>query len=263
MAQKKVFASRSLPVQITLTGRPAISVIIPTKNEEKLLERCLQQFTPEIKNRYALELIVSDGGSTDDTMGIATAYADYIATHIDPWRQTIAEGRNRGAQMAHADLLLFLNADSCLSSVGPFLERAIQRFAVDESLSAIATRVEVEPTERKWSEVIFHGYFNRYVKYANVLGLGMGRGECQIVRRKAFEALKGYNAEMAAGEDFDLYRRLRSIGRVRYDNQLLVFESPRRYRKYGYAHVYFDWIRNGVAVLLRHRSSDQIWEEVR
>ncbi len=263
MAQKKVFASRSLPVQITLTGRPAISVIIPTKNEEKLLERCLQQFTPEIKSRYSLEVIVSDGGSSDDTMGIATAYADYIATHFEPWRQTIAEGRNRGAQMAHADLLLFLNADSCLSNVGPFLDRAIQRFAVDESLSAIATRVEVQPTERRISDILFHAYFNRYVKYANVLGLGMGRGECQIVRRKAFEALKGYNPEMAAGEDFDLYRRLRSIGRVRYDNQLLVFESPRRYRKYGYARVYFDWIRNGVAVLLKHRSSDQVWEEVR
>jgi hypothetical protein len=91
----------------------------------------------------------------------------------------------------------------------------------------------------------------------------MGRGECQIVRRKAFEALKGYNAEMAAGEDFDLYRRLRSIGRVRYDHQLLVFESPRRYRKYGYLRVYFDWIRNGLAVLFKHRSFDQVWEEVR
>jgi len=263
MAQKKVYATRSLPVQITLTGRPVISIIIPTRNEEKILERCLQQFTPEIKSRYALEGIVSDGGSSDDTLGIATAYADYIATHDAPWRQTISEGRNRGAQLAHADLLLFLNADTYLSDVSKFLERAAQRFAVDESLSALATRVEVFPEERRWSDRLFHAYFNRYVKAANILGLGMGRGECQIVRRKAFEALKGYNAEMAAGEDFDLYRRLRAIGRVRYDHQLLVFESPRRYRKYGYARVYFDWIRNGLAVLVKHRSSDHIWEEVR
>ncbi|HWF43452.1 MAG TPA: glycosyltransferase [Candidatus Kapabacteria bacterium] len=263
MSQKKVYASRSLPVQITLTGRPVISVIIPAKNEEKILERCLQQFTPEVKARYPLEVIVSDGGSADNTIGIAAAYADYIATHEDPWRQTIAEGRNRGAQMAHADLLLFLNADTYIAEIDAFLERAIQRFAVDESLSALATRVEVVPEERKWSDVIFHGYFNRYVKYANRIGLGMGRGECQIVRRKAFEALKGYNARMAAGEDFDLYRRLRSIGRIRFDRQLLVYESPRRYRKYGYMHVYFDWIRNGFAVLFKHRSSDQVWEEVR
>ncbi len=263
MSQKKSSTSRSLPQQITITGRPLISVIVPTKHEEKILEVCLQQFSPEIRARFPMEIIVSDGGSIDNTIGIAAAYADYIATHDSPRRQTIAEGRNRGAQLAHADLLIFLNADTRFDNTAKFLERAVQRFAVDSSLSALACRVEVMPEERKLSDVLFHAYFNRYVKLLNLIGLGMGRGECQIVRRKAFEALKGYNPDMAAGEDFDLFRRLRSIGRVRYDHQLLVLESPRRYRKYGYIHVYLDWIRNGFAVMLKHRSSDQIWEEVR
>jgi glycosyltransferase involved in cell wall biosynthesis len=263
VAQKRTYRSRSLPVQITLPERPLVSVIIPTKNEEKLLEQCLQQFTAEIRARFSLEIIVSDGGSADETMGIATAYADFIATHDEPRRQTIAEGRNRGAEMARADLLIFLNADTLIPNMEDFFSRVSQRFAIDSSLAALATHVEVMPDERKWSDVLFHAYFNRYVKFANVLGLGMGRGECQIVRRSAFEALKGYNPAMAAGEDFDLYRRLRSMGRVRFDNQLLVYESPRRYRKYGYLHVYFDWIRNGFAVLFKHRSSDQVWEEVR
>jgi glycosyltransferase involved in cell wall biosynthesis len=251
------------PVQITLPEGPAMSIIIPTKNEEKLLERCLTQFTADLRRRFRLEIIVSDGGSTDDTMGIATAYADSLATHEGTWRQTIAEGRNRGAALARAELLIFINADTLLADAPKFLERAQQRFAVDESLAAIATRVHVFPEERKLSDRLFHAYFNRYVKYANAMGLGMGRGECQIVRRKAFEALRGYNPAMAAGEDFDLYRRLRSIGRIRFDKELLVYESPRRYRKYGYMHVYLDWIRNGFAVLFKHRSSDQVWEEVR
>jgi glycosyltransferase involved in cell wall biosynthesis len=250
-------------VQITLPERPLISVIIPTKNEEKLLEQCLQQFSAPIKTRFGIELIVSDGGSADNTIGIAAAYADFIATHEAPWRQTIAEGRNRGAELAHADLLIFLNADTMIADVGVFLDRVIQRFAVDERIAALATRVEVLPEERRWSDVLFHAYFNQYVKAANVIGLGMGRGECQIVRRKAFEALSGYNSRMAAGEDFDLFRRLRAMGSVKFDSKLLVYESPRRYRKYGYARVYLDWIRNGFAVLVRNRSANQVWEEVR
>jgi glycosyltransferase involved in cell wall biosynthesis len=253
----------SLPSIVGDADRPLISLIIPTKNEEKLLERCLQQFSAPIKSRFGIELIVSDGGSTDNTIGIAAAYADFIATHESPMRQTIAEGRNRGAELAHADLLVFLNADTLIADVGLFLDRVIQRFAVDERIAALATRVEVTPEERRWSDVVFHAYFNRYVKAANVIGLGMGRGECQIVKRKAFEALSGYNPRMAAGEDFDLFRRLRAIGSVKFDSELLVYESPRRYRKYGYARVYFDWIRNGFAVLVRHRSANQVWEEVR
>lgn len=263
MTPRRLYGVRQQPVQIAMPKGPVISVIIPTKNEEKLLERCLMQFTPELRRAFAMEIIVSDGGSSDDTLGIATAYADLIATHESPHRQTIAEGRNRGAALARADLLVFLNADTFIWNVEEFFERLITRFAVDSGLSAVATRVEVLPEERKWSDRIFHAYFNRYVRAANALGLGMGRGECQIVRRKAFLALRGYNPAMAAGEDFDLYRRLRSIGSVRFDHKLLVYESPRRYRRYGYARVYFDWIRNGFAVLLKHRSSDQVWEEVR
>ncbi|MEO6940476.1 MAG: glycosyltransferase [Candidatus Kapaibacterium sp.] len=264
MPPKKSSSAKGIRTKGTPLGAvTAISVIVPTKNEEKLLEQCLQQFSAPIRARFNLEVIVSDGGSSDNTLGIAAAYADFIATHIADHRQTIAEGRNRGAQLANAQLLIFINADTRFENTANFLERARQRFAVDQALAALASRVEVMPEERILSDKLFHGFFNRYVHLLNVIGLGMGRGECQIVRREAFEALRGYNNLMVAGEDFDLFKRLRSIGRVRYDHALLIFESPRRYRKYGYARVYFDWIRNGFAVLFKNKSVSQTWEEVR
>ena len=52
-----------------------ISVIVPTLNEEKLLERMLRQFTPSLVDRFGIELVVSDGGSVDRTLEIAAGHA--------------------------------------------------------------------------------------------------------------------------------------------------------------------------------------------
>lgn len=47
-----------------------ISVVIPTYDEEKVVVGCLKQFVP-LKKRFGLGLIVSDGGSSDNTVKIA------------------------------------------------------------------------------------------------------------------------------------------------------------------------------------------------
>jgi glycosyltransferase involved in cell wall biosynthesis len=241
-----------------------ISVIIPTLNEEKLLGGCLGLFTNEIHREFEIEIIISDGGSTDATLSIASYYTDRIALHEDILRrQTIAEGRNMGEKIASGDILVFLNADTRIPQTIDFFKRIVTLFSDDKSLVALAVKVEIIPEERKLSDMLFHGFFNQYVRLINLFGMGMGRGECQIVRHTAFDAIEGYNNNLAAGEDFDFYRRLHSIGKVKFDSRLLVYESPRRYRKYGYVKVYYDWVKNGLSVLFRKKSVSKIWEEVR
>ena len=52
----------------------------------------LKQFTPEIIQQYNLELIVSDGGSTDRTLEIARAYAHTVVENMERLKQTISLG---------------------------------------------------------------------------------------------------------------------------------------------------------------------------
>ncbi len=246
------------------SGKKQFSVIVPTRNEEKLLAHCLEQFPPELRAKYSLELIVSDAGSSDNTLGIAAAYADQLAVHQDETRrQTIAEGRNRGAAIASGSILIFLNADSRLADPAAFFDRVGIRFSLDASLAALAVKVQIFPEERRLSDRLFHSFFNLYVGFLNSLGIGAGRGECQIVRKDVFEAVKGYNIEYPAGEDFDLYNRISSFGKVVYDPKLLVYESPRRFRKYGYFSVYKSWVKNGVATFFSKKPASEVWEEVR
>lgn len=264
MKQEKNISRPKKVIRREGIGALRLSVVIPTKNEEKLLARCLEEFTPELKKEYNIELIVSDGGSSDATIGIAAAFADKIAVHDEKdGKQTIAEGRNRGAALATGDVLVFLNADSFIHEPKEFFELVRRRFLLDPSLLALAVKVEVDPDERKFSDVLFHGFFNFYVRVVNRLGVGLGRGECQIVRHKAFTALKGYDATLPAGEDFEFYKRLKAYGKVRFDGKLLVYESPRRYRKYGYLKVYKDWTANALSVLFTKRAACEEWEEVR
>ncbi len=245
---------------------PTISIIVPALNEEKLIETTLRAFPPEILARCNAEVIVSDGGSHDRTVEIAERFADVVVVHTEQRRQTIAEGRNRGAEYATGDLLVFINADTVPRDVKAFartlLEIATQG-AMDMRTVAYACPVEVTPQERRLSDRIFHGFFNNYVRFLNLLRVGMGRGECQVIWRDAFVAVGGYNNAMVAGEDFELYSRLARRGRIGHSEAFYVYESPRRFRRYGYVRVLFSWTINALAVIFLRRSMSHQWEEVR
>lgn len=245
---------------------PIISIIVPALNEEKLMERTLRCFPPDVRERYGIELIVSDGGSSDRTVEIARRYADLVVCHTEPRKQTIAEGRNRGAERASGDLLVFINADTIPRDSQAFiveLTRLAEAWTVGTKTMAYACPVEIGLEERKTSDVIFHTFFNNYVRMLNALGLGMGRGECQVVYRVPFRRVGGYENRMAAGEDFDLYNRLTKLGRIGHRPALLVYESPRRFRRYGYIRVLCEWTLNALSVMFLRKSVSKEWEQIR
>jgi glycosyltransferase involved in cell wall biosynthesis len=242
--------------------RLKFSIIIPALNEEKLLERMLQQFTPEIIQRYNLELVVSDGGSTDRTLEIARRYAHVVVENAPRVRQTISLGRNEGAKHATGDVFVFLNADTLIKDVEYFFRR-IGEEITRSNLAAITCSVEVYPHEQKGVDKWFHGFYNWFFSAMNAVGMGMGRGECHIMRREVFEQAHGYAAMIAAGEDYDMFRRLKKIGRILFLHDVVVYESPRRYRKYGYFYVSVSWFLNFLAVQFLRRSILDEWKPVR
>jgi GT2 family glycosyltransferase len=97
----------------------------------------------------------------------------------------------------------------------------------------------------------------------NKVGMGMGRGECHIMRRTIFEQVGGYADTIAAGEDYDLFRRLGNVGFVKFLQDVIVYESPRRYRRYGYAWVTASWFMNFLSVFFLRRSILSEWKPVR
>jgi glycosyltransferase involved in cell wall biosynthesis len=245
---------------------PTLSLIIPVYQEEKILEKHLKLFTDELRDKYNFEIIVSDGGSNDGTIEIAKNYADVIIKHNKSERQTIAAGRNRGAEQASAGVLIFLNADSIPVDINNFFEvinEFSQRKGIYKKYDALACLVSGFPEEVILKDKIFYAIHNKYVEILNFLGIGMGRGECQVVRKNIFEEAGKYNDAIVAGEDFDLYNRISKISKIKFEKKLHVCESPRRFRKYGYIKTIFYWLINSLTVMFLGKSMSKEWEAVR
>lgn len=243
---------------------PKISIIIPVLQEEKLLARTLSMFTPERKQHFELEIIVSDGGSTDATIDIAKQYADIVICHREQRRQTIAEGRNKGAEQASGEIFVFMNADTFPADPDGFLAYIRDWHTLTYKPCALACPVNIYPEERTVPDSMFSWILNSYVGFmVNIAGFGMGRGECQIFTRSAFFSAGMYNGAIPAGEDFEIFRRTRKIGGLSFVKHLLVYESPRRFRRYGYPRILLEWAINWFWVLMFGKARSKDWEAVR
>jgi len=241
-----------------------ISIIIPTYQEEKILSKLKNIYTNEIKIEFNCEIIVSDGGSTDNTVNIAREFADKIVEHHSPKRQTIAEGRNKGAEVAEGNILVFINADTYPANFREFM-KSIQEWSLKQinDYGAIACYVSGFPDEINTKDRIFYFLHNTFVKILNIIKLGMGRGECQIIRKDLFYLVNGYNPNIVAGEDFDLFRRVSKHTKILMKSNFLVYESPRRFRKYGYLKTIWFWLINALSIIFAGRSYSKEWEAIR
>ena len=212
-----------------MTGA-TLGVVIPTVNEAGHLPGLLADLA---EVQFPLRIVVSDGGSADDTLELARAAG---ASCVSGLRGRAAQ-MNAGARALDTPWLLFLHADSRLP---PASRSALVAALYSEDGPAAA----YFPFRLQG-----HGWFWRLVETGQRLrerltGLVYG-DQGLLVRREIFEAVGGY-PELPLMEDVEMVRRLRRSGRIeRLPGPLLT--SPRTYRRLGRWRV---WLRNGAAISL-------------
>jgi glycosyltransferase involved in cell wall biosynthesis len=239
------------------------SIIIPTLNEEKLLEDLLRQLTgPGLNQKYEYEIIISDGGSTDNTVNIARNYADKLLLNNSGEKQNISQGRNAGIDAASGEILIFFNGDVTISDPVKLMDCIEQEF-INSDYLAMTTSVKIFPEEEIFSDKIFLGFYNLYFHFLNIIGIGMGRGECHIIKKDVLDRVGQYSEKLIAAEDFDLYKRIRKHGKILFKRNIYIYESPRRYRKHGHLYIFFSWLLNSAALIFRNTSVSKEWEQVR
>ena len=108
---------------------PKISIVIPVLNAESVLEKCLKSISIQDYPKNKIEVIIADGGSTDNTIKIAKKYKVKI---IDNPRKTGESGKAVAVKKATGDLVALVDSDNILPSkswlkkmVRPFEDKTI------------------------------------------------------------------------------------------------------------------------------------------
>jgi glycosyltransferase involved in cell wall biosynthesis len=93
---------------------PLVSIVTPSLNQGRFLRAAIESVLNQSYPR--IELIVMDGGSTDDSLGVLRSYGDRIQWLSERDRGQ-AHALNKGFARARGEILGFLNADDVLAPV--------------------------------------------------------------------------------------------------------------------------------------------------
>jgi glycosyltransferase involved in cell wall biosynthesis len=189
-----------------------ISVIIPAKNSEKTIGKCLYSVLNQDHKSY--EVIVVDGGSKDRTTEIAESYAAKVFQEPAHLGSAPGIGRNYGAKNANGDIYAFLDSDcypertwlTKVASVFNDKKFGIYGIIVRDLDGTIMSRA-------------YH-YLHMQISY------DFAPSRCMAVRKEAFLQVKGFDKSLTSGEDNDLSYRVMSCGyKVMVDKDAKVYHD--------------------------------------
>ena len=193
--------------------RVSFSLILPTLNEAD----CIAEAIAAARQLGPCEVIVVDGGSTDDTLARAGG-ADLV---LSGPRGRAAQ-MNHGATHAHGDILLFLHAD-CALEVGALA--VVRRTLSRPGVVAGCFRMTVTAGGLVYRLIDAAGTMR--VRFTGIVYGDQGL----FMRREVFDRVGGFPA-LRFMEDVFISRALRQRGRV-VVAPARVFVSDRRWRKVG------------------------------
>ncbi len=177
-----------------------VSIVIPTKNEEKNLPNLLRSIRGQSFRDY--EIIVADAKSSDATRQIAASFGARVVEGGMP-----GPGRNRGAEAAEGDVLMFFDADVILPHAS-FVEDCMHEMATKKF---DVTTCRVFAYQGSMIDQAMHEAYNVYT-LATEKVLPHAAGFCMFATRDAHRAIGGFDEEVVFAEDHDYVRRAKKAG---------------------------------------------------
>ena len=182
-----------------------VAIVVIGRNEGKRLKECLKSCVGKVRH-----LVYVDSGSTDNSIEVAEGLGvDIIRLHPElPF--TAARARNEGfefllGQSEEINFVHFIDGDCVLND--EWLAHAKSTLSDQEDIAVIHGRLREKEVKK-----------SIYTRLADISwyrepGMNKEFGGIFTIRSMVFKALEGFNSELIAGEEPDLFKRLLADGR--------------------------------------------------
>ncbi len=234
-----------------------VSLVIPAHNEEKYINICLESI---VKNGSELhEIIVVNNVSTDRTVEIADGF-NRVKVVTEP-KKGANKARQRGVQESSGDIIAFIDADTRMPE--NWVKKVITSFQKDEKLVCLSGPYVFYDVS-SLTKVTIWLYWNIFARMAYLFTGYMAVGGNLIVRREALEKIGGFDTNINFyGDDTDTAKRLHKVGKVKFDQKLIMHTSARRLKGEGFFLTVYRYVINFLSEVFMGKVINNDYKDIR
>lgn len=239
---------------------PSFSVVLPVKNESKVIRRILEALSGLGYPTGKFDVIIVDDGSTDGSAEICRQFA---ASHrnVKFLERDVSCGKANGKANAlnyalkytDCDIIAVFDADNVPAS--DVLSKVAKHFQ-DPKVAAVQGRIHsINARENMLTQFVAYEdvvWCEAFLRGKEALGLFVHlRGCCEFIRRSVLKGLGGFDEDTLA-EDIEISARFVEIGyKVKYAPDVHMWqESPASLK--GFLVQRMRWLRGHMEVALKY-----------
>jgi len=199
-----------------------ISILVPTYNEEKNIGKTLESISAIDKKDWDVEILVIDGGSKDKTKEVALSYGVKVLVFE---HRGIGYAREMGLESAKGEIVAFTDADTTLPH-----DWLIRHVGALKKPGVVFSFGSFRVKDGSFPYYHFINYLQPIIIWVchNIFSKPVACGQNMAFWKVKAMGVGGFDKNIRVMEDTDLAIRIRMIGKVVYQGDLIVISSGRR-----------------------------------
>ena len=206
-----------------------LSIVIPTKNEEKYIGKLLNSLSQQTYPIKDTEIFIADANSTDNTRRIVNEYSNRFNMNIKIINGGLpAVGRNNGAKQSNSKYILFLDADVVLGW-NNLIEKTID---IANKKNKDLITVSLYCPDKNYFAKFLYSITNILVRLSKYINCPFATGMYFFIRRTEYEKHGGFPEDFGFAEDYALSKKISGCKFKVIPGHIKV--TDRRFKTTGY-----------------------------